>query len=57
LIKYNPSTRQENVYRLYADKNAVDGRKIPYLKKAIIFKLTRSIGKTKSVTVYIEYKI
>ena len=54
LIKYNPSSRQENIYRLFTDKIATDGRKIPYLKKATIFKLIKNIGKTKSVSVYIE---
>ena len=54
LIKYNPSTKQENVYRLFIDKISTDGRKIPYLKKATIFKLMKTIGKNKSVTVYIE---
>jgi Ca2+-binding EF-hand superfamily protein len=56
LIKYNPSTRQENIYRLYTDKISTDGRKIPYLKKAIIFKLMKTIAKSKSVSVYIETK-
>ena len=54
LIKYNPSSRQENIYRLYTDKISNDGRKIPYLKKGDIFKLVKNIGKTKSVTVLIE---
>jgi hypothetical protein len=54
LIKFNPSTRQENVYRLFADKNSTDGRKIPYLKKAAIFKLKKTIARNKSVAVYIE---
>jgi signal recognition particle subunit SEC65 len=54
LIKYNPSSRQENIYRLFTDKIATDGRKIPYLKKATIFKLIKNIGKTKSVSVYIN---
>jgi len=54
LIKYNPSSRQENIYRLYTDKISTDGRKIPYLKKAVIFKLIKAIGRTKSVSVYIE---
>jgi len=54
LIKYNPSSRQENVYRLFTDKIATDGRKIPYLKKAIIFKLIKTIGRSKSVSVYVE---
>ena len=57
LIKFNPSVKQENIYRLYTDKTSIDGRKIPYLSRATIFKLMKSIGKTKSVTVYIEYKI
>jgi len=57
LIKFNPSVKQENIYRLYTDKISIDGRKIPYLSRATIFKLIKSIGKTKSVTVYIEYKI
>jgi hypothetical protein len=56
LIKYNPSSRQENIYRLYTDQVAVDGKKIPYLKKATIFNLIKNIGKTKSVTVFIEFK-
>ena len=54
LIKYNPSTRQENIYRLYADQISTDGRKIPYLKKGSIFKIIKTIGRTKSVSVYIE---
>jgi hypothetical protein len=54
LIKYNPSTRQENIYRLYADKNSTDGRKIPYLKKSTIFKLMKTIGRSKSVSIHIE---
>ena len=54
IIKYNPSSRQENVYRLFTDKIATDGRKIPYLKKAIIFKLMKSIARNKSVAVYVE---
>ena len=54
LIKYNPSSRQENIYRLYTDKIATDGRKIPYLKKGSIFKLIKAIGRTKSVSIHIE---
>jgi hypothetical protein len=55
LIKYNPSSRQENIYRIFTDKIATDGRKIPYLKKGLIFKLIKNIGKTKSVSVYVNY--
>ena len=56
LIKYNPSSKQENIYRLYTDRIATDGRKIPYLKKGLIFKSDKEIGRSKSVTVLIENK-
>ena len=52
LIKYNPETRQENIYRLFAPELSLDGRKIPYLEKAKINKLMTTIGKTRSVAVY-----
>jgi len=54
LIKYNPTARQENMYRLYANKMSTDGRKIPYLPKSVIFKLMKNIGKTMSVSAYIN---
>jgi len=52
LIKYNPETRQENIYRLFAPEMTKDGKKIPYLQKAAIFKLMRNIGKNRCVAVY-----
>jgi len=55
LIKYNPSLKQENIYRLYTDKISQDGRQIPYLQKSNIIKLIKTIGRTKSVTAFIEY--
>ncbi len=54
LIKYNPSSKHEKIYRLYTNKLSIDGKKIPYLDKATIFRLMRNIGKTQSVAVYIE---
>ena len=58
LIKYNPESRQENIYRLFSPEITVDGRKIPFLQKASIFKLIKTIGKSKSVAVYtnIQYE-
>ena len=56
LIKFNPSTKQENIFRLYTDKLSTDGRKIPFLSKNTIFKLIKTIGKNKSISVYIEEK-
>jgi hypothetical protein len=54
-IKYNAGKRQDNVFKLYAEKVSKTGRKIPYLSKTDIFNLSRSIGRTKTVAVYIEY--
>jgi hypothetical protein len=54
LIKYNPSSRQENVYRLFTDSIATDGRRIPALKKNVVFKLMKTIARTKSVAVYVD---
>lgn len=54
-IKYNPGKRQEKIYRLYTDKIATNGKKIPYLSKATIFRLMKTIGKTNTVAVYIEH--
>ena len=57
LIKYNPASRRENLYRLYTPEISTDGRKIPLLTKSTIFKLMRTIGKSKSVAVYVNYKM
>ena len=53
-IKYNPEKRQEKIFRLYANKLATNGNKIPYMNKANINKLIKQIGRNKSVAVYIE---
>ena len=57
LIKFNPSKKQEKIYRLYCDKVAKNGRKIPYLSKGLIFKLTKSIGQSRRVSCYIEHTV
>ena len=59
LIKYNPSSkeeypRQENMYRLYANTLSTDGRKIPFLNKAVINRQITGIGRTKSLAMYLE---
>lgn len=57
LTKYNPGKRQENIYRLYSNQIATNGKKIPYLSKGFIFKLIKLMGKKKSVSVYLEKMI
>jgi len=56
LIKYNPAKKQDKLYRLYTDKIATNGKKIPYLDKSVINRLVKTIGKTKQVSAYIEYR-
>ena len=58
LIKFNPGTRQENIYRFYTNKTAKDGKKIPYLSKGTIFKVAKSIALgSKLVSFYIQHFI
>jgi len=53
-IKYNPSTKQDKLLRLYTEMSAQDGRKIPFLQKEVIFRLVKTVGKNKTVSVYIK---
>jgi hypothetical protein len=54
LIKYNPSKRMEKIYKLYCDKIASNGKKIPYLSKGTIFKIIKNIATQKSIAFYIN---
>lgn len=56
-IKYNPGRRKEKIYRLYAPTIAKNGKKIPFLRKGIIYKLVKTIGTEKCVAMYVEKKI
>ena len=57
LIKLNPGEEQEKAYRLYADRIATNGQRIPYLNRATIFRLMKGIGKTKKVSAYCEHRL
>ena len=54
-IKYNPSKKKENIYRLYCNKISKNDKKIPYLSKSQIFKLIKNIKGSKKVSCYIEF--
>ncbi len=54
LIKMNAGKRQEKIYRLYCNKTAKNGKKIPYLSKNAIFKLVKTLGMSKRVSCYME---
>ena len=52
-IKYNPGIRQENIYRLYSNNIAKNGKKIPFLSNSQIQKLKKRMGKNKQVSLFI----
>ena len=56
LIKYNPGSRKENIYRLFCKNKTSKGSKIPIISKSLIFRLVRSIGNMKSLSFYIYHK-
>ena len=56
-IKYNPGFRRENLYRLYSERTAKNGKKVPYLGYNEILKLSKETGKTGQITMYMETNI
>ena len=44
----------EKIYKLYCDKIASNGKKIPYLSKGTIFKIIKNIATQKSIAFYIN---
>ena len=55
-IKYNPGFKRENIYRLYSDKIATNGKKIPLLSATEISKLSKETGRTGQITLLIRQK-
>ena len=53
-IKYNQGMRRESIYRLYSEKTAVSGNKIPFLPKAEILRLSKESRKTGEITIYVK---
>ena len=53
-IKYNPGFRKENIYRLYTEKIATNGQKIPFLSVTEIIKLNRELGKSGQISLFIH---
>jgi hypothetical protein len=52
-IKYNPGSRQENMYRLYSENRSASGQKIPLLSKSKIISLSKQTGKSRQLSFYI----
>ena len=53
-IKYNQGMRRESIYRLYSEKTAVSGNKIPFLPKTDILRLSNESRKTGEITIYVK---
>jgi len=53
-IKFNPGARRENMYRFYSDKIAKNGKKIPFLQESVIMKLSKEIGKSHQLSIYLK---
>lgn len=53
-IKFNPGARRENMYRFYSDKIAKNGKKIPFLPESVIMKLSKEVGKSHQLAIYLK---
>ena len=53
-IKYNPSKKSDNLYRLFTDKINTTGKKIPSLAKGVIINLIDSCALKKSIAYYVS---
>ncbi len=52
-VKYNPGSRQENIYRLYCEKISKGGKKIPVLKKSLITSLSK-FGTPREIFMFVK---
>ena len=52
-VKYNPGSRQENIYRLYCEEMTKAGNKKPWLKKSTITNLSNK-STQREILLYIE---
>jgi len=55
-IKYNPGLRRENMFRLYSEEIAKNGKKIPILKKSQIYAISKQTGKLRQVSLFIQHE-
>ena len=57
LITYNPGLRQENIYRLYTESIANNGKKIPYLDVGTVSRLAREMGRRSKLAIFAQYEV
>ena len=53
-IKFNPGKYKENIYRLYTNQEATNGKKVPFLKRLEITKIDNKVINDASIT-YVLY--
>ena len=53
-IKFNQGLRRESIYRLYSEKTALNGRKIPVMSQKEISKLSNESKKTGEITINLK---
>jgi len=56
-IKYNPGSNRDTFYRLYSDRTAKNGRKVPYLKVSEVLKYSREIGRRQQIALVITKQL
>lgn len=52
-IKYNPGSRQENIYRLYCNRLSKNGKKIPLLKKQQVLNYSK-LGSAREIILLVK---
>ena len=55
MIKYNPASRKENIYRFYTEKTDIHGSKIPFLDKKKILSFSKEYGRSKEIAILVRY--
>lgn len=55
-IKYNPGLRRENMFRLYSEEIAKNGKRIPHLKKSQIYAISKTTGKLRQISLFIQHE-
>jgi hypothetical protein len=55
-IKYNPGPKREALFRLYSEVVSKNGKKIPYLSRSKIVSISKTTGKIRQISVFIQHK-
>jgi len=53
-IKFNPGNRREKLYRFYFEKTTRTGKRIPYLPRAQIMRMSKETGRGQQISIYLE---